>query len=171
VLLGRCQRQNWDRFSGPKIAACQFAPEKTRSGTVVSSARALNARPIPVKRAIAFRSDRNVLIQENRSLFDVDFTTGDGILRFARMDCSNLWVPGHGGDVMRRRPLRSRPLSAGACRNGAARHEHLLREADQPDGERAAGARKLSKECTGCVRIFRHCAPCSLECAPRFRSY
>jgi hypothetical protein len=45
VLLSRCQRQNWDRLSGPKIAACQFAPEKTRPGTVVSSAWARTPGP------------------------------------------------------------------------------------------------------------------------------
>jgi hypothetical protein len=121
-----------------------------------------NARSIPVKRAIAFRSDLNVLIQENRSLFDVDFTIGDGILRFARMDCSDLWVPGHSG------------VAAGRCDRARSAQEPVETalldtntSSEKPINPMANGSRVSQafqyKECTGLRSYFRHCAPCSLD--------
>jgi hypothetical protein len=129
VLLSRCHRQNQHCFFGlarPKMAASRFAPEKHASRLLCLGA---NARPMPVSswassHGIAVRSDRNVPIEENRSVFDVDFKIGDDILRFAPMDCSGPWVPGGGDDLQRRDGCDRARSGLEFADNVAARKRH-----------------------------------------------
>jgi hypothetical protein len=92
----------------------------------------------------------------------------DDILRFARMDCSGLWVH-------RAAEPRSRSLRAGACRERRRPKQTPSSRADQRDGERQP--RKLSNS-RRVHRLPRHpCVFCGLthhvswNAVRRFRSY
>jgi hypothetical protein len=108
VLPSRRHRQNYDGLFGvgcPKIAS-QFAPEKNASRHCRLLRLVANARPMPVRRARSFpavaslsAATGNILVEENRSQLGVAFKIRDGILRFARLDCSGLGAPGNSEDV------------------------------------------------------------------------
>jgi hypothetical protein len=83
----------------------------------------------------------------------VDFTIGDGILRFARMDCSDLWVPGHSG------------VAAGRCDRARSAREPVETalldtntSSEKPINPMANGSRVSQafqyKECTGLRSYF-----------------
>jgi hypothetical protein len=167
-----------DRLFGierPKIACFLSSPKKTRvPDRVVSPDWAQTQGPcqsgglVRFQRWHRFPRRPECSLSGDRSLFDVDFTIGDDSLRFARMDCSGLWVPAGSDDVTARWPRRPNTLRAEACRE-RRRSKRTPSSSEKPINAMAKGSkgpRKLSKTRMvhrlpkASVGIFRHYAPC-----------